>query len=78
MNMDQDKVNAYGLKDPMREGVQHKKESGETFHPLEESEKCFASVRDAAELEQLRQMQGAHAPLRIRMERQAVSKVCVY
>lgn len=68
-------LNSYGLKDPLLNGIQHKKESGEVFHPLEVSERAYSSVRDQADLEQLRQMQGSHAPMRIRMERRAVQKV---
>jgi proteasome maturation protein len=65
----------FGVADPMVQGLQRHKESLQQFHPLEASEKDFERNRLAADLEQLRKMQGVHAPLRVMMERRAVANV---
>ena len=46
-----------------------------TRHPLELSERHFAMNKDMADMKQLRMVQGQHAPLKIQMEKMAVSQV---
>ena len=70
----------YGVSDPLRCGLAPRRERtevGHFGHPLEASEKAFESTRHANELEQLRKLQGLHAPIRMQMERKAVNKVCL-
>ena len=70
----------YGVSDPLRCGLAPRRERtevGQFGHPLEASEKAFESTRHANELEQLRKLQGLHAPIRMQMERKAVNKVCL-
>ena len=72
--MDSMKKN-YGLADPMMDGLRLKKSDLQNAHPIEVSEKSFEKNRMAADMEQLRKLQGIHAPLRIMMEQRATSKV---
>lgn len=44
-------------------------------HPLDQSEKTFATRMDMMHMGILKQTQGMHAPLRLMMERDAASRV---
>ncbi len=62
----------------MSELKSHLKTEKETLrpsHPLQASENAFEENRFKAEMEQLRRVQGLHAPLKIAMERNAVKNV---
>eukprot|EP00095_Tigriopus_kingsejongensis_P006246 snap_masked-scaffold1159_size58420-processed-gene-0.4 protein:Tk06246 transcript:snap_masked-scaffold1159_size58420-processed-gene-0.4-mRNA-1 annotation:"general transcription factor iif subunit 1 isoform x1" len=72
--MDSIKTN-YGLDDPMIKGIQRNKDLIQSGHPLEQSEKYYRKNLEKSEMAQLRSLQGLHAPLRLQMERAAVSKV---
>lgn len=65
------------LSDPMRFGLAATASADHTRprHPLELSERDYDSNEFSADMEALRKSQGIHAPLRIAMERAAVSKV---
>ncbi len=69
-----------GARDPMIHGLgaTAKADLGSALgstHPLETSECEYEQTEQVRQLENLRQMQGLHAPLRIHMERNALSKV---
>ncbi len=69
-----------GARDPMVHGLgaNAKADLGSALgsaHPLETSEREYEQTEQGRQLENLRQMQGLHAPLRIHMERNALSKV---
>ena len=50
------------------------KNSKEAVHPIQTSEKNYHLNREMASMEQLRKMQGLHAPLKIQMEKKLVSR----
>lgn len=72
--MDATKAN-FGLKDPMTLGLQQQKHKSATYHPLEASEKNYNRRLEAAQMDQLRSIQGSHAPFRLAMEKRCVAKV---
>ena len=61
--------------DPMTRGLVSQKSSLGPSHALEASERDFEQLQHRAQMEKLRQMQGRHAPLRIEMERRALTNV---
>ena len=65
----------YAMENRLDKGLNKKSESLTTGHPLELSERHFAMNRDMADMKQLRMVQGLHAPLKIQMEKMAVSQV---
>ena len=65
----------YAMENRLEDGLNKKSESLTTGHPLELSERHFAMNRDMADMKQLRMVQGLHAPLKIQMEKMAVSQV---
>ncbi|TRY64171.1 hypothetical protein TCAL_00374 [Tigriopus californicus] len=72
--MDSTQIN-YGLKDPMTFGLQRNKDQRQKGHPLEESERLYHANLEKNQMAELRSLQGLHAPLRLQMEKAAVSKV---
>ncbi len=72
------KKGEFGLPDPMLHGLSGQRESlssgAGSSHQLEASERAFELTEERAQMEQLRQAQGLHAPLRIQMERRALAK----
>ncbi|GAB1601666.1 proteasome maturation protein-like [Argonauta hians] len=65
----------YGFPDLMMTGLQRTQSKLVSAHPLELSEKNYAEKNEAMDLANLRRIQGIHAPLKLKMERLAVSKV---
>ncbi|XP_065335355.1 proteasome maturation protein [Cloeon dipterum] len=61
----------YGVPPVMTYGLPSTVHQLQAAHPLELSEKNFAANQEKAEMRVLRATQGAHAPLRMQMERRA-------
>ena len=64
----------YAVEDPITHGLRLNKDVLQKGHPLEESEKNFFANEEKAMMNQLRSVQGLHAPLKIQMEKHLVSK----
>ncbi|XP_050417010.1 proteasome maturation protein [Patella vulgata] len=67
--------NSYGIPDTMTTGFRHAKDGIHQSHPLEYSEKHWTSNKEAMDLAMLRNMQGMHMPLRLKMEQTIASKM---
>ena len=64
----------FGLEDKMQCGLKQVKNSSPHLeHPIETSDKHFKMKSEEAEMDQLRRMQGFHAPLKLLMEKKIVS-----
>jgi len=72
--MDFKKNVEFDIKDKLSCGLAQVKNDMELVHPIQTSEKNFHQNRELASMEQLRKVQGLHAPLRIQMEKKLVSK----
>ncbi|KAK2176748.1 hypothetical protein NP493_643g04037 [Ridgeia piscesae] len=69
------KVGSYGVPDRMLNGLRSDKEEMCARHPLEYSEKHWQENMQQMDMAMLRNLQGVHAPLRLRMERLTAQKV---
>jgi proteasome maturation protein len=65
----------YGVGDRLKTGLTKKADTLSAGHPLEQSESHFSLNRDMGDMKQLRMIQGMHAPLKIQMEKMALSQV---
>jgi len=74
--LDSDVSGAYGLPDPMIDGIgKHTTELRANSHPLEYAEKHFHENQEKNDFSLLRSAQGLHAPLRLKLERDLASKI---
>jgi len=66
----------YGLRDPIIDGLsRHANDLKFNRHPIEFSEKMFHENQERNDMLMLRNHQGLHAPLRLKLERRIASKV---
>ena len=65
----------FGLADKLSHGLHREVDDVSRKHPIEMSERHFKKNQEKAMFEQLRKVQGLHAPLKLKMEKMAVSKV---
>lgn len=65
----------YGFYDMMLTGLPNTRNKLVPRHPVEEIQKNFHQKNEQMDFSTLRKIQGIHAPLRLKMERLAVSKV---
>merc|ERR1712062_12185 len=65
----------FGLQDEISTGLHRQVDEMQAIHPIEMSERHFAKNQEKAWNNQLRKMQGLHAPLKLMFEKKAVAKV---
>ena len=65
----------FGLQDKISTGLHRQVDEMQPIHPIEMSERHFAKNQEKAWNNQLRKMQGLHAPLKLMFEKKAVAKV---
>jgi len=65
----------FGLQDKISTGLHRQVDEMQAIHPIEMSERHFAKNQEKAWNNQLRKMQGLHAPLKLMFEKKAVAKV---
>lgn len=65
----------YGFYDMMLTGLPNTRNKVVPCHPVEEIQKNFKQKNEEMNFSTLRKIQGIHAPLKLKMERIAVSKV---
>merc|ERR1711970_388451 len=65
----------FGLNDKISKGLHRQVDDMQPIHPIEMSERHFAKNQEKAWNDQLRKMQGLHAPLKLMFEKKAVAKV---
>ncbi|XP_046395115.1 proteasome maturation protein [Ischnura elegans] len=65
----------YGVENIMTYGLAAARPPAKPCHPLEVSEKTYLARKEVIDFNILRNTQGLHAPLRLQMERKAVSRV---
>jgi len=66
----------FGLEDPMTSGMRQKGSAVQiNNHPLEFSEKHYYENREKNDFLMLRNSQGLHAPLRLKVEREIAAKM---
>ena len=65
----------FGLGDKISKGLHRQVDDMQPIHPIEMSERHFAKNQEKAWNDQLRKMQGLHAPLKLMFEKKAVAKV---
>jgi len=65
----------FGLEAKITNGLHRQVDEMQAIHPIEMSERHFAKNQEKAWNNQLRKMQGLHAPLKLMFEKQAVAKV---
>ena len=68
-------VSEFGLGDKISKGLHRQVDEMHAIHPIEMSERHFAKNQEKAWNDQLRKMQGLHAPLKLMFEKRAVAKV---
>lgn len=69
-------VNAdFGLKDKISNGLRRDVDTMQAVHPIEVSERHFSQNQEKAWCDQMKKVQGLHAPLKMMYERRAVAKV---
>ncbi|KAI0226968.1 hypothetical protein LSAT2_022583 [Lamellibrachia satsuma] len=69
------KVGPYGVPDRMLNGLRNDKDELCALHPLEFSEKHWQENKEQMDMAMLRNLQGIHAPLRLRMEQLTAQKI---
>ena len=74
-NMTTSTVSEFGLGDKISKGLHRQVDEMHAIHPIEMSERHFAKNQEKAWNDQLRKMQGLHAPLKLMFEKRAVAKV---
>ena len=74
-NMATSTVSEFGLGDKISKGLHRQVDEMQAIHPIEMSERHFAKNQEKAWNDQLRKMQGLHAPLKLMFEKRAVAKV---
>ena len=65
----------FGLPDKISHGLHRQVDDLKPLHPIELSERHFHKNQEKAWHDQLRKVQGLHAPLKLKFEKAAVSKV---